>query len=104
MFYDNFIKICIDKGIKPSVALANAGIDKSAGSRWKKGKSPTDATLQKLAEYFGVPKAVLLEQEKSPSSKEDGLTQEFARIFDQLSPQAKNEIIAEMLKRRRQEP
>lgn len=104
MFYDNFIKICIDKGVKPSVALANAGIDKSAGSRWKKGKSPTDTTVQKLADYFGISKAELLhEKEKSPAPEGAGLTQEFARIFDQLSPQAQNEIIAEMLRRKRQE-
>lgn len=103
MFYDNFIKICKDKGIKPSVALENAGIDKSAGSRWKKGKSPTDTTIQKLADYFGISKAELLDGKKNPPPEEGGLTQEFARIFDQLSPQAQNEIIAEMLRRQRQE-
>ena len=38
-----------------------------------------------------------------PAPEGAGLTQEFALIFDQLSPQAQNEIIAEMLKRKRQE-
>lgn len=42
-------------------------------------------------------------QVKSPPPEEGGPTQEFARIFDTLSPQAQNEIIAEMLKRKRQE-
>ena len=54
MFYDNFIKACNLKGKTPSAALSEAGIDKSASTRWKNGKKPTDATLRKLADYFGV--------------------------------------------------
>ena len=104
MFYDNFIRACISAGKSPSAVVVEAGISKPAVTRWKKGQQPTDASLQKLAEYFGVPKEALLGQEKSPPPEEGGLTQEFARIFDQLSPQAKNEIIAEMLRRQRQEP
>lgn len=54
MFYDNFIKACNSIGKTPSAALSEAGIDKSASTRWKNGKKPTDATLQKLADYFGI--------------------------------------------------
>lgn len=54
VFYDNFIKACNSIRKTPSAVLAEAGIDKSAASRWKRGKNPTDATLQKLAAYFGV--------------------------------------------------
>lgn len=54
MFYDNFIKACNLKGKTPSAALSEAGIDKSASTRWKNGKKPTDATIHKLADYFGV--------------------------------------------------
>lgn len=54
MFYDNFIKACNLRGKTPSAALVEAGIDKSASTRWKNGKRPTDATLRKLADYFGV--------------------------------------------------
>ena len=81
MFYDNFIKACNFKGVSPSAALVEAGLNKSAGTRWKSGHEPTDAT----------------------PPEGGGLTQEFARIFDRLSPQSQNEIIAEMLKRQRQE-
>ena len=54
MFYDNFIKACNSIGKTPSAALSEAGIDKSASTRWKNGKKPTDATLRKLADYFGI--------------------------------------------------
>lgn len=59
MFYDNFIKACNLRDISPSAALIAAGIDKSAGTRWKNGKMPTDATIQKLADYFGISKTDL---------------------------------------------
>ena len=35
MFYDNFIKACNFKGVSPSAALVEAGLNKSAGTRWK---------------------------------------------------------------------
>lgn len=70
MFYDNFIKACNSVQKKPSAVLVELGIGKSAGTRWKNGHAPTDASLQKLSDYFGIPKAVLLGQEKSPASGE----------------------------------
>ncbi len=54
MFYQNFIKACNLRGKSPSAVLVEVGIDKSAASRWRRGKKPTDATVQKLADYFGV--------------------------------------------------
>nr|DAF77595.1 MAG TPA: repressor protein [Caudoviricetes sp.] len=71
MFYDNFIRACNSVGKSPSAVLLELGLGKSAGTRWKNGHAPTDATLQKLADYFGVSKAALLRgQEKSPASDE----------------------------------
>lgn len=71
MFYDNFIRACNSVGKSPSAVLLELGLGKSAGTRWKNGHAPTDATLQKLADYFGVSKETLLgRQEKSPASDE----------------------------------
>lgn len=91
----------------------------TAVKNWLSGENlPYVKTQKQIAELFGVTVDEMLadtpphikgehilppKAEKSPPSEEDGLTQEFARIFDQLSPQAKNEIIAEMLRRQRQE-
>lgn len=83
------------------------GVSPSKVSEWKKRKAKSytkylpqiTAALGTTAEYILTGK-----KETSPAPEGAGLTQEFARIFDQLSPQAQNEIIAEMLKRRRQEP
>lgn len=59
MFYDNFLKACNLKGKTPSAALTEMNIGKSAHTRWKRGEMPTDATLQKLADYFGISKSDL---------------------------------------------
>ena len=70
MFYDNFIKACNSAGKSPSAVVVEAGISKPAVTRWKKGQQPTDASLQKLSDYFGISKAALLGAEKSPASDE----------------------------------
>ena len=53
-FYDNFLRLCNQRGLPPTTAAERAGIDRSAVSRWKKGKLPYSSTLHKLAEFFDV--------------------------------------------------
>ena len=80
---------------------AEIGVIPQRVSAWRKRTSKSYTKylpLDTTAEYILTGK-----EEKSPAPEGAGLTQEFARIFDQLSPQAQNEIIAEMLKRKRQE-
>lgn len=59
MFYDNFVKLCIERGENPTSVAINAGVDKSAVTRWSKGAIPRDTTMRKLADYFGVSVDVL---------------------------------------------
>lgn len=54
MFYDNFIKLCKQKGVTPSAVMRTIGLNKSSASYWKKGTTPSSDTLRKLADYFGV--------------------------------------------------
>ena len=87
---------------------AQLGITPSIVSEWRRGKSESftkQKYIGKIAEILNTTTEYILtgKEEKSPAPEGAGLTQEFARIFDQLSPQAQNEIIAEMLKRQRQE-
>ena len=54
-FYNKFIKLCNEKGVKPSPMLESIGIQKTAATNWKNRRSrPTHANLQKIADYFGV--------------------------------------------------
>lgn len=74
MFFDNFVKLCEEKGVKPSRALTDAGVPKSAYSYWRTEASfgndakPTNQNSVKLAQYFGVTVDYLLtgEQKENP--------------------------------------
>ena len=85
---------------------AEIGVSPSIVSQWRKriSKSFVKCLPQITVALGTTAEYILTGKEESPPPEGGGLTQEFARIFDQLSPQAQNEIIAEMLKRRRQEP
>lgn len=69
MFYDNFVKLCNSVDKSPSAVALEIGIYKSTVSNWKnRGTFPTDATLQKIADYFGVSVAELTaEQKENPA-------------------------------------
>lgn len=54
MFYENFLKLCAQKGVSPSAVLVSLGMSKGSVTHWKGGKMPHDSTLAKIADYFGV--------------------------------------------------
>lgn len=74
MFFDNFVRLCEQKGVKPSRALTEAGVPKSAYSYWRRESSsgndakPTNQNAVKLAQYFNVSMDYLLtgEQKENP--------------------------------------
>lgn len=73
MFYQNFVRLCNKRNISPSAAAEDMGFHRSDVTRWSKGSQPRQATLQKIADYFGVPVSELTaEKEKSPRQKEGG--------------------------------
>ena len=72
-FYARFVRLSRSYGISPSRAALDAGISKSAVSKWKRepDSAPTGAVLAKLAAYFGVSASELLGEEKSVSPVSD---------------------------------
>ena len=65
MFYDRYVKLCASVGKSPSAVAVEVGIGKSNVTYWKTGRnSPTDLTMQKLADYFGVSLAYLKGEEE----------------------------------------
>ena len=55
VFYNNFIKLCNKVNKAPSAVALEIGLAKPAVTGWKKrGSGPTDATLQKIADYFAI--------------------------------------------------
>lgn len=97
-FYNNFVNLCKEKGLKPSRAGIEAGIPKQTVSNWKAGRKPSDTYVAQLADYFGVPVSYFSEEdqetEKSPAP--DKGTEDFARYFAMLTPEHQQQIRAAM--------
>lgn len=74
MFYDKYYELCKQKGVSPSAAAMEMGINKGTVSIWKsKGTTPQTAILGKIASYFGVSVDYLLgnePKEKAPAESE----------------------------------
>lgn len=73
MFYTNYLALCFKVGKAPSNVAKELGISKSAVSKWKKGGTPSDATLFKLSQYFNCSIENLKkdENEKSLATQQD---------------------------------
>ena len=60
MFWDNFKKICDEKGLKPTPVLKECGISTGSIVRWQKGASPYADAVLTIAEYLNCSTDVLL--------------------------------------------
>ena len=75
MFWDIFVNLCAQNGESPNKVAKNLSIASGTVSEWKKGRVPQNATLKKIADYFGVTVDYLLgkteQKEKLPESNEE---------------------------------
>lgn len=72
-FYDRFASLCRSRGVSPSRAAEDAGLSKSAVSKWKREPEaiPSGAVIAKLSAYFGVPASQLLEGAPAAPAADD---------------------------------
>lgn len=69
-FYSNFLEQCAKINLSPTAVAVAIGLSNAAATGWKKGKQPSDVTLQKLSNYFGCTVADLTaEKEKKLAFK-----------------------------------
>lgn len=102
LFVQNIKKRCAEKGVKPTVACIECGVGKDMVTNLdKRGIMPSIERVAKLAQYLGCTVSELIGEEnvKAVVLEDDGQYEEFARIFKELTPENRNEVIAEMLKR-----
>lgn len=61
MFFDKFKELCDARGVTPTKAALEAGINKSSVTYWRKNPDsvPTGQVAQKLCEYFGISRGEL---------------------------------------------
>jgi len=69
VFYNNYVDLCNKKGMSPSAAAEAMGFKRSVITRWANGTQPRQATLQKIASFFGCAVEELT-KEKEPASGE----------------------------------
>lgn len=107
-FVQNIKDRCEKMGVRPTVACRESGVGTSFITDLNKGTTPSVAKVEMLARYFGCTVSDLLGEEpikitQAADPKADDLCQEFARLFTSLSPENQNKVIAEMLKRQREQ-
>lgn len=106
LFVQNVKKYCAKKGVNPTTACIESGAGKNLMNRLvTNGSFPSIERVQLLAQYLGCTVSDPLGEEnvKAAAPEGSGQYEEFARIFKELTPENQNKIIAEMLRRAREQ-
>lgn len=101
-FVRNVELLCRLRNVPPTVACRESGAGKDFLTNVKKGQSPALGKAQMLAQYLGCTVSDLLGE--TPGTLLDvpeGPTEQFLKLFSSLDDKAQNEIVAEMLKRKK---
>ena len=67
MFYENFIRLCEEKGVSRGAVCQAVGLSDNAWRRWSAGSNPNGKSMKAIADFFGVtPKEMM-------SNTDDGI-------------------------------
>lgn len=107
-FYEKYLCLCNSINKSPSAVALELKIGKPSVTRWKNGATPRDATVLKIADYFGVTVTELMsgvgEQKEAPAAKGEGYDDKITRLYTQLPKLSDRQremilgIVDEMLK------
>lgn len=79
VFYNNYVRLCAEKNMSPSAVALDIGIRKSNVTYWKNGRNnPSDVTLAKIANFFGVTVEELMIDDPSVGIKKDPIPKDEA--------------------------
>lgn len=71
--YEIFRELCDEKGVTPYRVGKDTGISRSIFSDWKNGRSvPKADKLKKIADYFGVPVTVFIDNQVQTFGQDEG--------------------------------
>ena len=68
MFYTQFLKLCKEKGVKPTPLIKQLGLSSGNLKKWADGGSVSSETLVLLANYFDVPIDFFFEDDETELS------------------------------------
>ena len=84
MFKEIFIRLCNEKGITPSKACRDVKIAPATFSCWDENSIPRQATLLRIADYFGVTVDYLLGKDAPKSVTPDPVRQAYDRAPEEI--------------------
>lgn len=99
VFYENYLKLCAARQESPTAVSKKIGLSNAAATGWKKGKKPSEVTLEKLAVYFGVAREDLTgeEQKEKPAPSEgSGLDARFDALLSQMTDADRADLLEYM--------
>lgn len=88
MFWEKFYSLCASVKKSPNAVASELGYSSGSVSAWKSGRTPKFATLQKIADYFGVTPDYLLREDDDPTPP--GNTHPLAQDGVHLAPLFEN--------------
>ena len=53
-FYDKYICLCNELNKTPTAVAKEIGLSGAHVTKWKKGSTPTDATIYRICDHFGL--------------------------------------------------
>lgn len=81
MFYEEFIKLCNEKNIKPTPALKEMGLSTANMQRWKDDEEAiTLKKLKTISNYFNVPISRILGEEDKMNIHQENVKNENTNI------------------------
>ena len=96
LFVQKVKMICLQRGIKPTNACKESGVGGSFINDIERGRIPSVAKVQMLADYLGVTTSELLGEKKAPTVQDDGLTEgerALMKQFRQLTPEQQDMVL-----------
>lgn len=85
-FKENFIRLCNNSGKSPSSVCHAVGISAAAFAQWTEKTIPRQATLIKIADYFGVtPESLLAENEQKKDPAQMSREEKISYIMQKYS-------------------
>ena len=66
-FYKRLRTLCEERGLTINELVKILDLSSGSPTAWKKGATPRQATLSKIADYFGVSSDYLIGKEKTPT-------------------------------------
>lgn len=97
MFKENFIRLCNQKGVAPTVVCKEIGLSDAVYSKWTDESVPRRATLMKIADYFSVTVDDLLRDEKAPPAEADE-ADELNEMLEELKTRPEMKLLFSLAK------